>query len=270
MLALRLLTWVLAAYIAIGVYFYAEQSKLLFPAPKDYPHATPADAGFAFDDLRIGGLHAWWIPHSEAGDRTALMFHGNGYVLEYMAQTEAPALHQLGLNLLLIDYRGYGSSAALHPNESTILQDADTAMNYLLKQRQIAPRDLFVIGRSIGSGPAVYLAAKHNDLAGLILESPFSSVDDAAREVSYFRVFPISLMLRTHFDNLNRISQVRIPVFIASGRSDDLTPPWMAQKIFDRAQDPKKLLLIGRAGHNDLIDVGGLQLRDALRAWIHR
>ena len=217
-----------------------------------------------------GHIHAWWIPDPQANGKTLLMFHGNGYVLEDMATSEAPALHALQVNLLLVGYRGYGSSTDLKPDESTIDQDADAAFSYLLDERKVAPASVFVMGRSIGSGPAVYLASHNPALAGLILESPFSSIDDAARGLWYLRMYPIGLMLRTHFDNYTRISSVRVPLFIATGAADDLTPPWMAQKIFDRAQQPKKLLLIDGAGHNDIVEMGGAALRTALQNFIRR
>jgi pimeloyl-ACP methyl ester carboxylesterase len=273
MIALRLTVYAATIYLTIGAYFFFEQSKLLFPAPKNYPNATPSDAGLKYEDLRIpvGGeshLHAWWIPHCDAGPKTILMFHGNGYVLEQMATTEAPALHALGVNLLLVDYRGYGSSTGLGPTELTIDQDADAALSYILRERKIPIDSIFVMGRSIGSGPAVHLASRNPGVAGLILESPFSSVDDAARAVWYLRIYPTGMMLRTHFDNYAGIASVRAPVFIATGTADDLTPPWMARKLFGRAGEPKKILLIDRAGHNDLTDVGGAALQAALRTFL--
>jgi fermentation-respiration switch protein FrsA (DUF1100 family) len=127
---------------------------------------------------------------------------------------------------------------------------------------------MFVMGKSIGSGPAVYLASRNPGLAGLILESPSSSVDEAARGLWYARMYPIGLMLRSHFDNYARIASVRSPLFIALGTADDLTPPWMAQKMFARANEPKTILLIDGAGHNDLIDMGGVRLQSALRAFL--
>jgi len=267
MLALRLSAYLITAYVTVGAFFYFQQSKLLFPAPKTWPNTTPADVGLAFEDLHIQGVHAWWIPHS--GDaKTAIVFHGNGYVIEDMVGSELTLLRALGLNLLLVDYRGYGTSAAVTPNEATILADAEAALEYVLKTRSIAPGDVFVLGRSIGSGPAVYLASKNPGLAGLILESPFRSIDDAAGVISYLKIYPVGLMLRTHFDNYSRIGSVKSPVFIAVGSEDELTPPWMAQKLFARANEPKKLLVIPRAGHNDLTETGGVELRESLLSYL--
>jgi fermentation-respiration switch protein FrsA (DUF1100 family) len=271
--ALRLVAYLATIYLTVGAFFYFEQSKLLFPAPKDYPNSSPRDAHLPFDDLQIavgsgGHMHAWWIPHADAGDRTLLVFHGNGYVLEDMVADEIPQLHVLGANLLLVDYRGYGSSSALHPDENSVCEDARAALGFLLHDRRIPPREVFVLGRSIGSGPAVYLAQLNSALGGLILESPFSSVDDAASQILYLRLWPVPLMLRTHFDNYSRISAVRVPLFIAVGSGDTLTPSSMAQRIFARANEPKRILIVPGAGHNDLPETGGKSLELALRAYL--
>jgi hypothetical protein len=101
----------------------------------------------------------------------------------------------------------------------------------------------------------------------LILESPFSSIDDVAAS-SFFRIYPIALMLRTHFDNLSRIGSVRAPVLIVSGTADDLTPPSMAEKIFAQAHEPKRLYLVPGAGHNDLLARGGPSLVRVLQEFV--
>jgi uncharacterized protein len=128
-------------------------------------------------------MHAWWIPAAKPSSKVILVFHGNGYVLEEMVGDETSSLNEIGANLLLVDYRGYGSSTPISPNERTVDEDAEAALNYLLRDRRIPVGAVFVLGRSIGSGPATYLAVNHRGLGGLILESPFSSIDDAAAEV---------------------------------------------------------------------------------------
>jgi fermentation-respiration switch protein FrsA (DUF1100 family) len=261
------------AYSTVGAFFFFAQDKLLFPAPGTFEKTTPASSGLRFEDLRIpvstrNFVHAWWIPAATPSAKVILAFHGNGYILEDMAGTEAASLHEIGANLLLVDYRGYGSSSPISPNELTVDEDAEAALGYLLCRRGSPVGDVFVLGRSIGSGPATYLALKHRELAGLILESPFSSIDDAAAGSWVFRIYPLGLMLRTHFDNLSRIASVRAPLLIVSGTVDTLTPTWMAENIFARAHQPKQLYLVPDAGHNDLLGVGGDALTQVLRKFV--
>ena len=268
--AVRLVSYCVIAYITLGLYFYFEQAKFLFPTPKDFDHVTPAAAGLAFDDLRIpvgtkGYLHAWRIPGQIPAQSVILVFHGNGYVLDSVGEEEAVDLHRIGASLLLVDYRGYGLSTPVVPNEATIQDDADAALHYLLSDLAIPSERVFVMGRSIGSGPATYLAAKTPGLGGLILATPFTSIADAATASWYFRLYPIDLMLHTHFDNLSKIASVRAPVLIVAGTADTLTPPSMARRILAKANEPKQLYLVLGAAHNNLLTVGGQALVQVLQ-----
>jgi hypothetical protein len=153
------------------------------------------------------------------------------------------------------------------PDELTVDEDA-AALNHLRRKQGVPVDQAFLLGRSIGSGPATYLAARYTGLAGLILESPFTSIDDAARAIGYLRIYPIGLMLRTHFANVSQIASVRAPWLVVAGTSDTLTPAWMAEEIVARANAPGQLYLVPDAGHDDLVDVGGNALTEELRNFI--
>lgn len=252
--------------------FLCSASQPSLSSPENLPEENPRDSGIPFEDLRIGVnttdyIHAWWIP-AVASNKAILVFHGNGYVLEDMVDDEVARLREIGANLMLIDYRGYGTSTPIRPNETTVDEDAKAAIDYLLRNRMIPAGDVFVLGRSIGSGPATCLALNHPGLGGLILESPFSSIDDAAAGFWYFRIYPLNLILRTHFDNLKKIRSVETPLLIVSGTADALTPTWMASKIFAEANQPKQLYVIPDAGHNDLLSSGGSALEQVLQKFV--
>ena len=270
---------VLVVYIAVCVFFYFLQDAMTFPAPTQYAKATPSDVGIVFEDLHIpvngsDQIHCWWIPANSASDRVVLVFHGNGYVLDqgisqkFAIDIEFIPLHRVAANLLLIDYRGYGSSSPGVPNEKRVFEDARAAFAYLRTQRKVESRNIVLLGRSIGTGPATQLAVEHPDAGGLILISPFTSVPDAAKAISYLNAFPIRLLSHNRFDNLSKIASVRIPVFIAVGTVDDLTPPAMAQALFQKANEPKRLYLVPGAGHNSVISVGGETLLDQISAFL--
>ena len=133
---------------------------------------------------------------------------------------------------------------------------------------QFLPINCSCWGDRSAAGLRHILQARYSGLGGLILESPFTSIDDAARAIWYLRIYPISIMLRTHFANASRIGSVRIPVLIVAGTSDTLTPSWMAEEIFARANSPRQLYLVPHAGHDDLVDVGGNALVEELRKFI--
>ena len=92
--------------------------------------------------------------------------------------------------------------------------------------------------------------------------------DDAANAGPwYFRIFPVRLTLRTHFDNLSRINSVKCPVLIISGSADTLAPQWMAERLFASAHPPKQIHIVANAGHNDLSEVGGMALAKIIQVF---
>jgi fermentation-respiration switch protein FrsA (DUF1100 family) len=220
-LVIRFIAYAVIAYLSIGLFFYFRQATLLYPAPKIFEKRTGEceSSSACVVDSRGNSIGQ----SDSCVPRQRLR-------LEDMVGDETTRLHRTGANLMLVDYRGYGSSTPIRPNEKTINEDAQAAFDYLLRERKTPCDKVFVLGRSIGSGPATYLAANNRRLGGLILESPFSSIDDAAAGFWYLRVYPVALMLRTHFDNVTKIESVGTPVLIVSGTADMLTPTWMAEK----------------------------------------
>jgi uncharacterized protein len=267
---------VFAIYAAACALFYFRQDKMTFPAPATYPRATPLDAGIPFEDLRIPvnesqQIHAWWIAAaapSVSSNEVLLVFHGNGYVLDQSVSREVIPLHNLGANLLMVDYRGYGASSAVSPNEKHVNEDARAAFNYLTNVRKLSSRDIIFFGRSIGTGPATEMAKEHPDAGGLVLISPFTSTVDIAKTIWYLRVFPLTLLSHNRFDNLLKIGEVHIPVFIAVGSEDRLTPPAMAQALFQNANEPKRLCVSPGADHNNIMEVRVGALEKQISAFI--
>jgi fermentation-respiration switch protein FrsA (DUF1100 family) len=260
-------------YFSACAFFYLQQDQMTFPAPREYATATPLTSGIPFEDLHIPvnrpeQIHAWWIPASTASDKVLLVFHGNGYVLDQAATGELLPLHALGANLLMIDYRGYGSSSPGTPNENRVYEDARAAFMYLIVQRHIRSRDIIFLGRSIGSGPATELAKEHPEAGGLILISAFTSTVAIAKSIWYLRPFPLELLSHNRFDNLSKIDAVHLPVFIAVGTQDRLTPPAMAQALFQRANEPKQLFLSPGADHNEMMNTGVAMLEAQISAFL--
>ena len=281
----RVLVWIAGAvavlYLAgiIASHYYLEP-KLIFAAPTNYSHRTPADLNLPFEDLHIPvdgstQIHAWWVPAEKQSAKVILYFHGNGYVLESeVVRTpahEALPLHQTGANLLLVDYRGYGSSSAVQANGPRTAEDARAAMRYLVEQRHLSPSDIYIAGWSIGSGVATQLAVESPHSAGLILLSPISSVYDVANEDLIY-----STMLRpsqwidnaNNFENKNKIASVHVPVLIVSGTADRIAYPWMPKLLYESANHSKTLHMLDGVEHNDLWDKGDGALVGYIRNFV--
>ena len=237
--------------------------RLAFPgAGLTVEPVTAADTPFGFEDLHLPvtgttTVHAWWIPAAGGEEEapTLLYFHGNGYALEQQAEVEAPALHETGMNLLLVDYRGYGTSSPLRTTAASTEADALAALDHLTGGRGIPPSRIWIGGRSIGSAVATRLAARSPGCAGLLLVSPLTNTVDIRPFGPVLR--PLTwLGLTRAFDSRRRIAALRTPVLLLSGTADTLATPAMARALYDRAPGPKRLDLVEGAGHNDFWQVG--------------
>ena len=266
---------VAALYIVFSVLIGLQQDRLVFPAPSDYPKLTPAVIGLPFEDLHIPvngneQIHAWYISTSSPSAKVIVYFHGNAYTIEDALSGEVRDLHATGANILIFDYRGYGGSSSGQANGVRACEDGRAAMRYLTEQRHVRVEDVVIVGRSIGTGIAAQLALENPHAAGLVLLSPFTDLYAVARAERTMRWLPLEFMgSRNKLDTLGKIGQIHMPIFLIVGMQDTLTPPWMTQALFERANQPKQLYLVPGAQHNDLWDSGGHDLIAKLTAFVN-
>jgi len=265
---------VVALYVVFSVLIGLQQDRLVFPTPSDYSKLTPASIGLPFEDLHIPvaaneQIHAWYIPAANPSAKVIVYFHGNAYTIEDALSGEVRSLRDTGASLLIVDYRGYGGSSPVQTNGIRACEDARAAMRYLKEQRNVRVEDVVIVGRSIGTGVAAQLAVENPKAAGLVLLSPFTNVYAIARQDKLMRWLPLKLMgPRNKLDTLGKIGQIRVPLMLIVGTQDSLTRPWMAQTLFEHANQPKQLYLVPGADHNDLWDVGGHDLVSRLSAFL--
>jgi fermentation-respiration switch protein FrsA (DUF1100 family) len=202
-------------------------------------------------------LHARYIERPGAS-HTLLYFHGNAGNLANRSDLLEQLSHA-GAHVLALEYRGYGQSAGT-PSEAGIYLDARAAYDWALARAPAST--LWVLGESLGGGPACELAATRK-LAGLILIAAFTSISDMAS--LSFPWLPVRLMVRTRFDNLTKLAHVRVPVLVIHGRHDEIVPFEMGERLFARAAQPKRSLWLERAGHNDIFYTEGPRVIDAMR-----
>jgi uncharacterized protein len=255
----------LLGYLAIVLIFALSQNKLLYYPSRMLP--SPGSLGLhgvreVFFSTRDGiKVYGWFSPPPD-GAPCLLHFHGN-------AGNIAGRAHLLDFaqakrwGLLLFDYRGYGKSEGT-PDESGFYQDSLAVRTWLNTQPGINPEKIIYWGESLGCAVALE-AALHQPPAGLILEAPFTSIGEMGRNL--YPWLPISLLLRSHFDNLDRIRQVHAPLLIIHGRRDEIVPFHHGQKLFEAANSPKQFLTLS-SGHNDIFDAGGMQYQNALIKFI--
>jgi alpha-beta hydrolase superfamily lysophospholipase len=216
------------------------------------------------EDVSIG---CRLYPSAKTGP-SILFFHGNGEVA-YDYDGVAPFYSRLGINLFVADYRGYGRSTGA-PSFASTVADAHVIFRYFRDALRASgyTGPLFVMGRSLGSIPAVELASTYSqELRGLIIESGFAS---AGRLLSYLNVVLQSPYV-DEFENasLDRIRSIAMPVLIIHGEWDEIIPPDQAQVFYDNVGSKrKKLLIIPGAGHNDMLVLGMQQYFAAIKEFV--
>ncbi len=182
-------------------------------------------------------LHAWWL-ETENAAKTILYFQGNGTNVSHKIP-RFNTFRQMGVNGLMIDYRGYGKSTGRIKSEADIYTDGLTAWNYLTAEKGILSKDIIIWGRSLGGGVAVEVA-RRKDIAALILESTFYSLDEVVQRQYWF--LPTTWLLNFHFENGRKLKQVSAPVVVMHSVEDDYIPFVHADKLFNAAAGPKFMI----------------------------
>ncbi|MGD9309148.1 MAG: alpha/beta hydrolase [Desulfosarcina sp.] len=257
------LLFALVAYPLIVIAAHGTQSYVIFQS-RGASMAPPEH--FDIDEVMLPTpdgerLYAWWlrVPHAE---KTILYFQENGTNISYRT-SRLRTFDKMGLNALLIDYRGYGKSTGRIKQEAHIYNDGATAWNYLVAEKGIQPQDIIVWGRSLGGGVAAEIA-QYKNIAALILESTFYSLNDIARRQYWF--LPTTWLLDFRFENGRKLKHVSAPVIIIHSQEDDYIPFGQASKLFDSASEPKTILKT-TGSHLDTIDDQEAVLA-ALMAWL--
>ena len=229
-----------------------ESSFLYFPSRT--LDMQPRDYGLDADEVRLVAtdgvrLHGWWL--RGRGERALVWFHGNAGNISHRLDNAKRLIDRFGLDILLVDYRGYGLSEG-RPGEAGLHKDG-LAMYDEAARRGFPPEHIVLFGRSLGAAVAVEVGLQRPS-AAMILETPFLSVPAMAR-VHY--PFVPAALIQSRFDIETRIASVEGPKLILHGDRDEIVPLAHAQRIFELARPPKRFYLIRGASHNDTYIVGG-------------
>lgn len=248
----------LALYAGVCALLWVGQRRLVF-APSPILTTTPTDMNLPHEEVWIpiesGQVHGWWLPQPQAA-LTLLYLHGNaGNVSSNLSK--AAAFQQMGLSVLIIDYRGYGLSSGPFPSEAAMYADAAAAWQHLVQDRGFNPEQIVIFGHSIGGAIAIDLAIAQPSAAALIVEGSFTSMAAMARQSGYGWV-PIRWILHQRFDSLSKLHRLQMPVFFIHGLADEAVPAEMSRHLYEAAPDPKDLWLVPGASHNDVLPTAGL------------
>jgi uncharacterized protein len=281
-------------YLALVILAGVFQRRLIYH-PTHYARALAAQSTFApgtlfdvtttsTDGVTLNGWH--FLPAGSAAKTQAdvdrqlatapyvvIYFYGNGGSRPVNA-ADCRDLTNAGAHVFLFDYRGYGDNAG-SPSEKLFLADARAIWNYVTTERKVPPDRVLIFGQSLGGGVATGLAAyacgEGTPPAGLVLESTFSSMADAAGW--HYPFLPVSLLLVDRFPSAERAKAITCPLLLFHGTADDIVPIEFGRRLFDafpaRSQNgiPKQFVEVPGAGHND---VPAAKLQSALKAFLAR
>ena len=181
-------------------------------------------------------------------EKLVIYFHGNAGNL----YSRIPSLLQIraaGLNVIGVGYRGYGKSEG-RPSEQGLYLDGETLFEYAKSQLGFSEKNIFILGRSIGTTVAIEVAQR-KDIAGLILVTPLTSAKEIAKQSS---LAPVAFLAGNALNNLGKLENLQSPLLVVHGTEDGITPYSMGIQIYETALVEKQLVTIEGAGHNNLQD----------------
>ena len=259
--AITLAVLALVVWSSAATYLYLSQRSIVYLPTRDWVK-TPKDAGLAFEDFHLSvkrssgaseRINAWWLPAPTPNGMSVLFLHGNARNMG--AATNADkiiALARAGFNVMTLDYRGYGKSEGDAPYEAALYEDANAALDEFTRRAPDAAKRI-LHGHSMGGAVAIDLASRRGrDFSAAFIEASFSSMLDMSTVNPLYRLLPIDSLLTERFESVQKIAAFKLPVLFIHGNADQRIPHSMSQTLYARAPEPKSLVLVNGATHNNL------------------
>lgn len=237
----------LAAAAWLGFRFF-EWKSIYYPRRRW--RATPDKAGLSYEEVAFVAedgclLHGWWIS-SDRARGTVIYCHGNASNVGDCVWV-ASELARMDVHVFLFDYRGYGRSRGF-PTERGTYRDARAAYEVVRARYGDAEHPPVVVyGHSLGGAVAVQLALDKS-VRAVVLENAFTSIMDMGQALYPF--LPVRWFCRYRYDNLAKIPRLSVPIIVAHGRQDEVTPFEMGHRLYDVAREPKEFFELS-GGHNE-------------------
>lgn len=248
----RMTGWILTLVFAYVVFIFAlsfmQKRLMYFP---DSLRFVPGE--WAMKELQPMEVHAedgltltsWYAPAKKRDKFIIVFFQGNAGHLGYRNYKVRPWL-DAGYGVMMVGYRGFGNPGV--PSEEGLYRDARAAIQEIIK-RGIPEKGMVFYGESLGTGVATQMATEY-DIAGLILESPYTSIPDVGAK--RYPLVPVHLLLSDVYDSLSKIGDVRAPLLLLHGEKDQVIPARFGKTLFEAANEPKQAEFVPEAGHNDV------------------
>jgi hypothetical protein len=244
---ITVLVFIVGCYLVICAAAFLLQRQLIYH-PFLTIVATPQDYGLEYHQLRLQSdagveFDIWQIP-AGTSRISVVHFHGNADNISTNLDTYK-TLHELGINVYAVEYRGYGKSTG-KPSEKGITADVAVFAAYLRSVLDTNSSVVIAMGRSLGGAVAVKFARVY-PVRGLILESTFSCMSDVASQA--FPFLPVSVILREQYNSEAIVRELQVPVLVFHSREDEVVPFQTGEKLFSAVPGPKRFVEI-HGSHN--------------------
>ncbi len=247
---MTILSYVAFMFLGLIVLAYVGQRSMMYFPTKVKPSIT--DTGIiGLEEIQVKtedglALYGWYLKPITKQKPTVVWFHGNASNVG-MSALEMVLYLKAGYGILLPEFRGYAGNPG-SPSEQGFYKDGRAFLDWL-KESGTDENAIIVIGESIGSGTAVQLATEYS-LHTLVLKSPFTSMTDVG--VIHYPYLPVSLLLKDRYDNLSKIKKIKSPLIVVHGTADNIVPYRLGETLFNAAPEPKSMITIEGAGHNNM------------------
>ena len=233
---MQLILIIIVIYFSFLVFLYFYQRNLLY---------HPNENNYSGDKILVDikkvkiltsdniELLGWYHEKNLKDYKTLIFFHGNAGSLENRIH-KLNHFKEMKINFLIIAWRGFSGNDG-KPTEQGLYLDGSSAIDWL-KKKGIDEKSLILYGESLGTGVATHLAQKKS-YAGVILETPFTSMIDAAK--TFYPYIPVNLLLKDKFENYKKIKNINSPILVMHGEADQIVPFSMGKKIYEIANEPK-------------------------------
>ncbi len=233
---LEFIIGIIVVYLSVLILIFIFQRSLMY---------LPLENNYSKDKLEVEvekvkivtsdniSLLGWFHKKDLNKFKTIVYFHGNAGNLKNRIH-KLNHFKDMDVNFLIIAWRGFSGNKG-KPNEENLYIDGLSAVNWVVNQN-VKEEDIILYGESLGTGIATEIAQQKN-YAGVILETPFTSMVAAAK--NFYPYLPVSLLLKDRYENDKKIKNINIPLLVMHGEKDEIVPFKMGKKIYDLANEPK-------------------------------
>jgi len=248
---INILIILVSVYLLFCIVLFFLQDKLIFfppvPQVEIYESVKQNETSFNVDNET---LHGWNVGVNETETKTIIYFGGNAQDVVYL---NFEAREFKVKQLIAINYPGYGKSTG-KPTQKILYKSALQVYDWAIKKYQLQPENIIVMGRSLGSSVATYLAT-NREVNGLILITPFDSIENiAARQ---YKFFPVKWLMNHAFPTIDYISQVNVPTLMLAAEKDEIIADQNLEHLKQATAENHRLIKYPGVGHNTIQEHSG-------------